>query len=85
MLRVSLIRLYLRIRSLAVLEVRDGDAFTCKRGDRPRPSAGSPTHPGARVSRAEANTGHPTVQVRWLLYTVIPNTFRKHVLIYFLR
>ena len=32
MLRVSLIRLYLRIRSLAVLEVRDGDAFTCKRG-----------------------------------------------------
>lgn len=28
MLRVSLIRLYLRIRSLAVLEVRDGDALT---------------------------------------------------------
>ena len=86
MLRVSLIRLYLRIRSLAVLEVRDGDAFTCKRGgDRPRPSAGPPTHPGARVSRADANTGHPTAQVRRLLYTVIPNTFRKHFLIYFLR
>ena len=31
MLRVSLIRLYLRIRSLAVLEVRDGDAFTYER------------------------------------------------------
>lgn len=30
-LRVSLIRLYLRIRSLAVLEVRDGDAFTYER------------------------------------------------------
>lgn len=31
MLRVSLIRLYLRIRSLAVLEVRDGDALTYRR------------------------------------------------------
>lgn len=31
MLRVSLIRLYLRIRSLAVLEVRDGDALTYKK------------------------------------------------------
>lgn len=31
MLRVSLIRLYLRIRSLAVLEVSDGDALTYKR------------------------------------------------------
>lgn len=28
MLSVSLIRLYLRIRSLAVLEVRDGEALT---------------------------------------------------------
>lgn len=31
MLRVSLIRLYLRIRSLAVLEVSDGDALTYER------------------------------------------------------
>lgn len=31
MLRVSLIRLYLRIRSLAVLDVRDGDALTYKK------------------------------------------------------
>lgn len=31
MLSVSLIRLYFRIRSLAVLEVRDGDAFTYER------------------------------------------------------
>ena len=83
MLRVSLIRLYLRIRSLAVLEVRDGDALTCeRRGERPCPSAGSPTYPGAQVSRAEANTSHPTAQVRLSLYTVTPNTFRKHFLIY---
>lgn len=37
MLRVSLIRLYLRIRSLAVLEVRDGDALTYERRET-RPS-----------------------------------------------
>lgn len=30
-LSVSLIKLYFRIRSLAVLEVRDGDAFTYER------------------------------------------------------
>ena len=32
MLSVSLMRLYFRIRSLAVLEVSDGEAFTWRRG-----------------------------------------------------
>lgn len=52
MLRVSLIRLYLRIRSLAVLEVRDGDALTYERKEtmsftRVPSSAGVKTHSAA--------------------------------------
>lgn len=68
-LRVSLIRLYFRIRSLAVLEVRDGDAFTCERKGTTF-FTGMADFCGVNTCAAEEKASYHTLWVKLSCHTV---------------